>query len=278
VTRTMKLSGKRVLVTGAGHGLGRALALEFAGAGAAVVATDLDPARADAVAAEVRRFGGAAAGYVLDVTAPDQVAAVRDRVRAEQGPVDVLVNNAGVVFGGPFLAVPLDRHLATVAVNLSGVLAVTHAFLPELLTRPAGRVVNVASAAAVLPLPLAASYAASKWAVLGFSDSLREELRAAGHRHVGVTAVCPTYIATGLFDGARPSRLTGLLTPEGVARSVRRAVERGSEFVMLPRTARLLYAVTGLLPRPAFARVCRWLGVADSMAGWKGHSAAPPGG
>jgi short-subunit dehydrogenase len=256
----MKLPGQRVLVTGAGHGLGRALALEFAGAGAAVVATDLDPGRAEAVAAEVRRLGRAAAGYPLDVTAPEQVMAVRDRVRAEQGPVGV----------------PLDRHLATVDVNLSGVLAVTHAFLPDLLERPAGQVVNIASASAVVPLPLAASYAASKWAVLGFSDSLREELRRAGRRHVRVTAVCPSLISTGLFAGARPARLTGMLTPEGVARAVRRAVEQGSEFVMLPRSARLLYSVAGVLPRPVYARVCRWLGVADSMAGWKGHPAAPP--
>lgn len=270
----MDLAGKRVVITGAGHGLGRALALEFAQAGTDVVVTDLDPDRASAVAAEVRRLGRAATDYPLDVTVPAQAAAVRDRVRAELGPVDVVVNNAGVVFGGPFQEIPLDRHLATVAVNLAGVLGVTHAFLPDLLSRPGGWVVNVASAAAVVPLPLAASYAATKWAVLGFSDSLREELRQAGQRHVGVTAVCPTYIATGLFDGARPPRLTRLLTPEAVARAVRRAVERGSEFVMLPRSARVLYGVAGLLPRPAYSRVCRWLGVADSMAEWRGHSPA----
>ena len=141
-------------------------------------------------------------------------------MNAEIGPIDVLVNNAGVVFGGTFLEVPLDRHLATVAVNLSGVLAMTHAFLPDLIARPAGHIVNIASAAAVIALPMATSYAASKCAVLGFSDSLREELRELGHRHVGITAVCPGYIATGLFDGAKPARLTRWLTPEEVAAAV----------------------------------------------------------
>jgi short-subunit dehydrogenase len=158
---------------------------------------------------------------------------------------------------------------------LSGVIALTHAFLPDLIARPAGHIVNIASAAAVIALPMATSYAASKWAVLGFSDSLREELRELGHRHVGVTAVCPGYIATGLFDGARPSRLTRWLTPEEVAAAVVRAVERGHEFVMLPRSTRTMYRLCAGLPRSWFRAICRALGVSQSMAGWKGH--APPG-
>ena len=133
---------------------------------------------------------------------------------------------------------------------------------------------NIASASAVLALPLATSYTASKWAVLGFSDSLREELRLTGNRHVHVTAVCPSYISTGLFEGAKPARLTRLLTVESVARAVRRATERGKEFVMLPWTARLLYSLTSGLPRPIFAMICRSFGVSTSMQGWSGHS--PP--
>src|SRR5262249_11200065 len=119
----MNVAGKRVLITGAGHGLGRAMALEFARAGANVIVTDREPAR---VAAVVQELGPPAVGVPLDVTVPEQVTAVREQVRAAGGPIDVLVNNAGIVTGGPFLDVPLDRHLATVAVNLSGVLAVTH--------------------------------------------------------------------------------------------------------------------------------------------------------
>jgi all-trans-retinol dehydrogenase (NAD+) len=267
----MNLAGKRVLVTGAGHGLGRAIALEFARAGAEVIATDLDPARVAAIVTELAALGPAA-GYAMDVTDPVQVGAVRDRLRAERGPLDVLVNNAGVVFGGEFLRVPLERHVNTVAVNLTGVLAVTHAFLADLIARPTAQVVNIASAAAVIALPLAASYAATKWAVLGFSESLREELRQTGLRHVRVTAVCPSYIATGLFDGAKPALLTSLLTTEVVARAVRRAVVCGTEFVLLPNSARLLYGLTGLMPRWLARRVCRGLGVSASMSSWRGHT------
>jgi short-subunit dehydrogenase len=271
----MNLTGKRVLITGAGHGLGRALAREFAQAGSEVIVSDRDVALVETVVAELRQQGRATAGYAFDVIVPEQIAAVRDQLHAERGPVDVLVNNAGVVFGGRFSEVPVEKHLATIAVNLSGLLAVTHAFLPDLIARPEGRLVNVASASAVLALPLAASYAASKWGVLGFSESLREELRLAGHRHVRVTTICPSFIGTGLFAGAKPARFTTLLNPESVARSVRRAAERGKAFVMLPWTARLLYALTGFLPRPAFAFVCRQLGVSRSMANWTGHAPAP---
>ena len=192
-------------------------------------------------------------------------------MNGEHGPIDVLVNNAGVVFGGPFLDVPLDKHTITVGVNLTGVLTMTHAFLPDLLARPAGHVVNIASAAAVLALPMATSYAASKWAVLGFSESLREELRELGHRHVGITAVCPSYVTTGLFDGARPARTTGWLMPEKVAQATVRAVERGREFVMLPWQARAMYWLCAGWPRSWYRAVCRRLGVSRSMTDWRGH-------
>ena len=180
----MNLTGKRVLITGAGHGLGRAIALEFAAAGAEVIVTDRDPGRVAAVVAEIKGSGRPATGVPLDVTAPADLLAIRSRILADRWPIDVLVNNAGVVFGGPFLDVPFDRHVTTMAVNLTGVLAVTHAFLPDLIARPEARLVNIVSASAIVALPRAASYAATKWGVLGFTESLREELRVAGNGHV----------------------------------------------------------------------------------------------
>ncbi len=263
----MRVAGGRVLITGAGHGLGFAVASAFARAGASVVVTDLDPAR---VADAVTKLPGAC-GYALDVTQPEQIAEVRAKLTAEHGPIDILVNNAGVVFGGPFLGVPFAKHRTTVDVNFTGLLAVTHAFLPDLLNRPAAQVVNIASASAVISLPNATTYAATKWAVLGFTESLQEELRLQGKRNVTVTAICPGYIATGLFDGADPGAMTGWLTPEKVAAAVVRAVERRREFVMLPFALRATYGLCAGLPRTWYKALCRALGASRSMNNWSGH-------
>jgi all-trans-retinol dehydrogenase (NAD+) len=271
----MRLAGSRVLITGAGHGLGLAIAAAFVRGGATVILTDVDSDRIAEARDRLSRDSATIRGYVLDVTVPGQIEEVRLQVLAEVGPIDVIVNNAGVVYGGPFLDVALERHLATIGVNVSGVVALTHAFLPDLIARPAGHIVNIASAAAVIALPMAATYAASKWAVLGFSESLREELRELGHTHVGITTVCPGYISTGLFDGAKPASLTRWLTADEVAEAVVRAVERGREFVMLPRSVRTLYRLCSGWPRSWYRGICRALGVSRSMTGWRGHP--PPG-
>ncbi len=261
----MRVAGSRVLVTGAGHGLGFAIAEAFARAGAHAVITDLDPER---VSAAVAKLPGAT-GYALDVTKPEQIADVRARLATS--PIDILVNNAGVAFGGPFLDVPLAKHFATINVNLAGLIAVTHAFLPDLLARPAAHVVNICSASAFIALPHGTTYAASKWAVLGFTDSLREELWVKQQRNVSVTAICPGFITTGLFGGARPTKGVNWLTPEAVALAVVRAVEKRREFVMLPRAHRIMYALTAGVPRGVYRGLCRVMGVSRSMTGWTGH-------
>jgi all-trans-retinol dehydrogenase (NAD+) len=264
----MRVAGSRVLITGAGHGLGFAIAEAFSRAGAKVVITDVD---AERVQQAVAKLTGAC-GYVFDVTNAEQIAEARLRLNAEHGPIDVLVNNAGVVFGGAFLDVPLAKHLTTVNVNLSGLLAVTHTFLPDMIARPAAHIVNIASASAVIALPMGTSYAATKWAVLGFTESLQEELLLLGHTHVRATALCPSFIRTGLFEGANPVRHTRWLTSEEVAAAVVGAVEKRREFVMLPRTLRVLYGLSAGWPRRLYKWTCRRLGVANSMANWRGHA------
>jgi short-subunit dehydrogenase len=268
----MRLSDKRVLVTGAGQGLGRALALHFARKGAEVIVTDVATERAARVAEEVAADGRPPLSYTLDVTRAEQVRDVRDRIQADRGPIDILVNNAGVVFGGGFLDVPIERHRLTIDINLCGIMTVTHTFLPDLLARPEGYLVNIVSASAVVALPWATSYAASKAAALSFSDSLREELRLTNRRSVRILAVCPSYISTGLFDGAKPPTLTWMLQPDFVATATVRAVEGGRDFLILPWTARLLYSTTGWMPTALYRRLCAWLGVSTSMTEWRGHA------
>ncbi len=268
----MHVRGTRVLITGAANGLGLAIATAFAKAGANIVATDINATALEHAVTALREHGTQVVSYALDVTQTDAVVAVRDRVLHEGGPIDILVNNAGIVFGGSFQDVALPKHLATVDVNLRGLLAVTHAFVPQLLARPRAHIVNIASASAVIALPFAASYAATKWAVLGFSDALREEFRELKFAKIGVSAICPSYIATGLFAGAKPARGTKWLTPETVATAVVNAVEREREMVLLPRSVRVLHTIAGLLPRRVFRFACRVFGVSRSMSCWQGHT------
>jgi all-trans-retinol dehydrogenase (NAD+) len=269
------LRGKRVLITGAAQGIGRALATAFAEEGAELVLADLRgdllAATADAIRAVHEQVVGA---YELDVTDGEAVLEFRDRIESEQGPIDILVNNAGVVFGGLFGQVPLRQHHTTFEVNALGLIAMTHAFLPGLVARPEAHVVNIASASGFIGLPYGATYAASKWAVIGFSESLRLELEDQGHRHVKITSVCPGYVSTGLFAGARAPRTTRFLRPERLARRIVRGVKRDRIFVIAPPAARLAPFLAGILPRRVFDRVVRWFGINTSMREWQGREAA----
>ena len=263
----MNLPGTRVVITGGARGFGLALARAFLAKGARVVLCDRDEAELDkAVAA----LGPHVVGHRLDITDPAAVLAVRDEILAD-GPVDVLVNNAGVVFGGAFADVPLAKHLSTFNVNLGGLVAMTHAFLPHLESRPAATVLNIASASAFVALPYGSTYAASKWGVLGLSESLDEEMKERGKPHVRVLALCPSYAATGLFEGATSAVGTWILTPDSVAAAGVQMVERGTTRKVLPWTAAVLLTGFAWIPRPLFHRIARWFGVSRSMAKWKGR-------
>lgn len=269
------LKNKRVLITGAGHGLGFEQAKAFAGEGAEVIITDIDTQRVEDAVFELQAQALKVFGFVMDVTDPTDVERVRNDIHTEHGPIDVLVNNAGIVSGGSFLDVPLEKHLMTYEVNSLGPVIVTHAFLPDLMAQPEGHIVCLASASSMIPLPGGATYASSKWAVLGFTESLRAELEHDGHGHIGVTAVCPSYISTGMFDGVKPPLLVGLLTPEWLAAKIVRCVQKRKEQLCAPFLVNLIPLAKVTWPRFAFRALLRGLGVFHSMDQWRGHKAPP---
>lgn len=267
-----RLAGKRVLITGGARGIGLALARRFVREGAEILIADLDQEALPAAVAVIRADGGAAQGYPLDVTDAASIRSLRERLAAEQLLPDLLVNNAGLVFGGPFLDVPLERHVLTYQVNLVGLAAVTRVFLPDLVARPEAHVVNIASAAGLIPLPFGVTYASSKAGVVGFSDSLRLELELQGARHVRVTTVCPSYVSTGLFDGASAPRTTRILTPERLAGRVVRAVLKNRPYLRTPWLVKITPVVRALLPLRWYHVVQGLFGVNRGMASWKGRS------
>ena len=271
-----KLEGKRVLITGGAQGIGFQMAILFGKRGAQVVLADINAEKVVESAADLESRGITAWGYPVDVTNPDSIAELRAKIAAEVGPIDILVNNAGVVFGGPFTKTPLSQHLKTYDVNVSGLVAMTHTFLDDLVTRPEAHLVHIASASGLIGLPFGSTYASSKWAVIGFGESIRAELNLQGHKHVHHTIVCPSYIGTGMFDGAEAPKATSILDPEYLAEKVVNAVERNQVYVLEPFMVKLTPIIKAMLPLGLYDRISHLFGADTSMAHWTGHDSDAP--
>ncbi|MGJ7512063.1 SDR family NAD(P)-dependent oxidoreductase [Variovorax sp. GT1P44] len=250
------LHGKRVLVTGAASGIGRATALAFASMGADLLLCDLVAERLAAVRDEVCAFGVNCTSFGVDVADEAAMHAFSLQVHAQGGPLDVLVNNAGIGYLGAFLDSPLDAWRRTLGINLMGVVHGLRCFLPQM--HEAGgprRIVNVASVAGIAPAPNMSVYAASKSAVIGLSESLSMELRLRNSR-VGLTVVCPGIINTAIthnannvspsIDAAQLAKLQAYYEAKGVhadvvAHAIVDAVRSGRELVLVGPFARPLY-------------------------------------
>lgn len=194
------LKPRRVVVTGAGSGIGRATAIRFAKQGAHVVVSDLDLDAASATTAMIRGNGNIASAARLDVTDPDDWEVFGRNVLADHGYTDVLVNNAGIVVGGPFLELEPADWERQLDVNLMGVVHGCRVFGRQMVERGVGgHIVNIASAAAFTPTPVMAPYSVSKAGVKMLTECLRLEL---GPKGIGVSAVCPGVINTNIGENA----------------------------------------------------------------------------
>lgn len=265
-----EIAGRHALITGGASGIGRLMALKLARAGARVTIWDINPANLDTVVAELAAIPGAQAhGLICDVADRQQV-----YTRAEEtGAVDILINNAGVVSGKDFLDLPDEKIAATFDVNVLALFWAGKAFLPAMIARNRGHVVTIASASGLIGVARLADYAASKWAAVGFDESLRAELRRAAPG-VMTTVVCPFYINTGMFRGVR-SRwpwLLPILEEDDVAERVVRAIARDQRRVVLPWAVHLV-PLLRVLPIGVFDWIANLLGVNASMKDFVGRGA-----
>ncbi len=246
------VKGKNVLVTGGAMGMGRLFAERAIADGAsAVVLWDVDKLALDDTLADLDSGSTEISGDAVDVSDAEAVALTAALVLDELDRIDVLVNNAGVVRGNQyFWETDLERDAKfTIDVNTLAPMYVAHAFLPAMIDAPGDcRLLNLASAAGFTPNPRMAAYAASKWAVIGWSDSVRLELQQAGHDHVKVTTVCPYYTSTGMFEGAKSAPLLPILDPVEVVDEAWKATLAGRPFVVLPRTVQLSEILNGVVP------------------------------
>jgi 2-hydroxycyclohexanecarboxyl-CoA dehydrogenase len=255
----MTVPGSRVLVTGAGSGIGEATAGLFAERGARVLCVDIDGVAAERTAV---RLGDRAASYAVDVADADAMVGLAKQVADEHGPLDVLVNNAGVGMSGRFLDMTLEDWDWIVGINLLGVVNGCHAFGPAMVERGRGHVVNLSSGLGYTPRATESAYVTTKAAVLAFSQCLRADWSS---HHVGVSAICPGVIATPIigrtrFRGARAdqevvSKVQSVFAkghpPQMVAKAVLDAVQRNRAVVPVGWEAWLGWVLNGLLPSKA---------------------------
>lgn len=260
-----------ILITGGASGIGRIMGRMALERGARkLVIWDIDEQKMASTQVEL---GGAekVAIYKVDVSDGEAIATAYARVRSECGDVDILVNCAGIVTGNK----TFDRQTArdierTMAINATAPMLLTLQVLPDMIARDKGHICNIASAAGMISNPKMSVYVASKWAVIGWSDSVRIELKQA-RSHVRMTTVAPYFINTGMFDGVH-SRILPILEPEATARKIVRAIERNKDFKGIPFGFHFIRFWQGLLPTSWFDTIFGgWFGIFSAMDNFTGR-------
>lgn len=256
---TFSVAGSRILITGAAMGMGRLYAERAIADGAStVILWDVNAAALDSTVKELTPSAGKNTKLVamaIDVSDADAVATSSAKVIKDHGGIDILINNAGVVTGALFVDHDPARGIdLTMRVNAIAPMLITRAFLPGMIAggRDA-RVVNISSASAFVSNPRMSVYAASKWALLGWSDTVRLELEQMNVRNVKVLTVCPSYISTGMFEGAKGPTLMPIMKPGYVVWRVWTEMIKGKKnLLILPPLARLSTLMKGILPQGAY--------------------------
>lgn len=250
-----KFNDKRVLITGGASGIGRIMgAMALKRGAAALVIWDINQANIEDTLAELSKEGKVA-GYRVDISDEQQVIEAAKIVKKEVGDIDILINCAGIITSNKtFDKCTSDEIHRTMNINTIAPMVVTMQFLPDMIARNSGHICNISSAGGLISNPRMSVYAASKWAVIGWSDSVRIELQQMKSR-VKVTTIAPYYIKTGMFNGVK-SPIVPLMKPEYAARQTIRAIERGDTVKVLTKLIPIPYhfvrLMQGILPIKAF--------------------------
>lgn len=259
------LNGKVVAITGGARGIGKATATALVRKGCRVAIGDLDLPLTEQTAAEL---GGGTVAAALDVTDRDSFATFLGEVERRLGPLDVLINNAGIMPVTAFAAESVDSIRRQLDINLFGVITGMQLAIERMQPRGSGHIVNLASQAGKAGIPGIATYSGTKHAVIGVSEAVRQELRGTG---VELSCVMPTIVNTELTEGVS-SRLVKAVDPEDVAKEIVDAMEAPRFDVFVPRANGVMFKTVSMLPRPAREWFGRAMGVDKLMTGVN-HSA-----
>ncbi|MBN2158792.1 MAG: SDR family oxidoreductase [Spirochaetes bacterium] len=260
-----KFPEKRVIITGAGSGLGRALALEFAALKWRIAVAEINTKRMKETAALIKKAGGKALEIPCDVTKPAEFTRALNTLKKEWGGVDILVNNAGVAAAGFMEKIPLPEWEWIMNINLKSLIYGCRTFIPLFKEQGSGYIVNVASNAGIAALPEMVSYNVTKAGVIALSETLRTEL--APH-NIGVSVVCPTFFKTNLMDQfTSPDERQRIMastffeksrtTSEKVARHVVSSIKKGRLYVITQADGKFIWRMKRLNPQIMYS-VIAW--------------------
>jgi len=266
------LDSKTILITGAASGIGRLLALKFSKFNTRLVLWDIDDENLEIVANQVAQNKSDVYAYNCDVSDREKVYQTADNVLSDAGSVDILINNAGVTTGKLFLDCSDDELLRTMHVNVISHFWTVKAFLPAMIEADSGHIVTVASAGGLVGTQRLVDYCSSKFAAVGFDESLRLDLKNI-NSNISTTVVCPYFIDTGMFKGVR-SRfplLLPILKEEYVVDKMVKAIGKKKMRLILPRFVYLVW-ITRYLPVPLFDKVISILGIDSAMDTFTGRN------
>ena len=261
-----------MLVTGGSKGMGKLFCEHGVAEGAKIIIWDIDEQTMKETAEELTRRGGEVYTYKVDVSDRSAIEKAAQNCLKEHGAIDILINNAGIVVGSYFWEHTNDQIEKTMRINSEALMYICRACLPGMMEKREGRIVNMASAAGLISNPKMSVYCASKWAVNGWSDSLRLELEQQGYSNICVTTVTPGYVDTGMFKGARAPLMTPILKPQPFVQKVWESMKKGKVAVRSPWTVYLVAMMKGMLPIRLFDFIVgKVFGVYKSMDEFKGH-------
>ena len=264
-----QLSGKIALITGGASGIGKIMARLLLERQATVVIWDINQSKINETITELS-IKGTIIGFHVDVSNTTQIQETAIKVTQEIGVVDVLINNAGIIVGKYFHEHSTAEILKTMEINANAPMFVTHAFLEAMLHQNSGHICNIASSGGLISNPKMSVYAASKWSLIGWSDSLRLEMEQL-KKEVHVTTIMPYYINTGMFAGVQ-SKIP-ILEPEAAALTIIKAIEKNKKMVTIPgyiyRFTRLGQAIMSIQLFDWFAGSV--LGIYKTMEHFTGH-------
>ncbi|KAK2491980.1 hypothetical protein MC885_015134 [Smutsia gigantea] len=252
--RRKSVAGEIVLITGAGHGIGRMTAYEFAKRKSRLVLWDVNKHGVEETAAECKKLGATVHAFVVDCSNREKIYNSVNQVKKEVGDVTIIVNNAGTIYPADLLSTKDEEITKTFEVNTLGHFWITKALLPSMMKRNHGHIVTVASVCGHGVIPYLIPYCSSKFAAVGFHRALTSELAALGKTGIKTSCLCPVFVNTG-FTKNPSTRLWPILETEEVARSLIDGILTNKKMIFVPSYVNIYLTLMGFLPERAIAAI-----------------------